>query len=81
MVIIQNFIFISSFIYFGISDVDKDTLDHEYHERLDTHCMVSERRADIECGDTMIYTIRNCNNCLPMPASARCCQTAMRISY
>lgn len=31
--------------------------NHQYHERLDTHCMVLERRADIECGDTMIYTM------------------------
>jgi uncharacterized protein with PIN domain len=32
-------------------------LDYEYHERLDTHGMVLEHRADIERGDTMIYTI------------------------
>ncbi len=33
------------------------TLDHEYHERLNTHGMVLENRDDIERGDTMIYTI------------------------
>jgi hypothetical protein len=34
-------------------------LNHEYHERLNTHDMVLERRADIECGDTMIYAIED----------------------
>jgi len=33
------------------------TLDHEYHERLNTHGMVLESRDNIELGDTMIYTI------------------------
>jgi hypothetical protein len=32
-------------------------LIHEYHERLNTHAMVLEHRADIEHSDTMIYTI------------------------
>jgi hypothetical protein len=31
--------------------------NHQYHEQLDTHCMVLERHADIERGDTMIYAI------------------------
>jgi hypothetical protein len=31
--------------------------NHQYHERLDTHCMVLEHRADTERGDTMIYTM------------------------
>lgn len=56
--------------------------DHKYHKRLDTHGMVLERSADIECGDTMIHTMKNGNYCLPMPASAsaRCCQTEMGIN-
>jgi hypothetical protein len=29
--------------------------NHQYHEQLDTHCMILERRADIERSDTMIY--------------------------
>jgi hypothetical protein len=33
--------------------------NYRYHEQLDTHCRVLERRADIECGDTMIYTMEN----------------------
>jgi hypothetical protein len=32
--------------------------NHQYHEQLDTHCMVLERHADIERGDTMIYAIK-----------------------
>jgi hypothetical protein len=40
-----------------VSVVWRDVLDHEYHEQLDTHGMALKRRADIECGDTMIYTI------------------------
>ena len=31
--------------------------NHQYHEQLDTHCMVLEHRAEIEHSDTMIYTI------------------------
>lgn len=31
--------------------------NHQYHEQLDTHCMGLKRLADIERGDTMIYTI------------------------
>ncbi|MEA3243258.1 MAG: hypothetical protein U9Q19_07465 [Pseudomonadota bacterium] len=34
-------------------------LNHEYHEQLNTHGMVLECRDDIECGDTMIYTIED----------------------
>jgi hypothetical protein len=33
--------------------------NHQYPEQLDTHCMVLERHADIERGDTMIDTIEN----------------------
>ena len=43
--------------------------------------MVLDRHAAIKYGDTMISTIKNGYDCLPMPASARCCQTEMRISY
>jgi hypothetical protein len=47
-------------------------LDHEYHERLDTHGMVLVRRADIERHSTMIYTMKKSAwRCLPVPADAR----------
>jgi len=31
--------------------------NHRYHEPLDTHDMVLERRADSVYGDTMIHTM------------------------
>ena len=40
-----------------MSGFGQDVLDSEYHEQLDTHCMVLEHRADTERGDTMIYTM------------------------
>ena len=43
--------------------------------------MVLDRSAGIKRGDTMIYTMKNGNNCLPLPASARYCQTEMELSY
>jgi len=36
----------------------RQMLDHEYHERFDTHGMVLDRRADIEHHNTMIYTMK-----------------------
>ncbi len=45
--------------------------DHEYHERLNTHGMVLDRRADIERSDTMIYTIEKNKYCLQVPDDAR----------
>ena len=32
--------------------------NHRYHEPLDTHDMVLERRADSVCGDTIIHTMK-----------------------
>lgn len=47
----------------------RDMRNHRYHEPLDTHDVVLERRADSMCGDTMIHTVeKNGTNCLPMPA-------------
>jgi hypothetical protein len=51
------------------------------NEWIDTHAMVLVHRAEIEPSDTMIYTLENGTSCLPIPASARRCQTEMRISY
>ncbi len=42
--------------------------------------MVSAHDTETGGGDTMIYNIVNGANCLPVPASARCCQTEMWIS-
>jgi hypothetical protein len=48
-----------------------ESATYYFHEKLGTHGRVLNRIADIEPGDTMIYTIKNGNDCLPMPASAR----------
>jgi hypothetical protein len=42
-----------------MSDFGQEALDSEYHEQRDTHSMVVDHRADIECGVTMIYAIEN----------------------
>jgi hypothetical protein len=42
-----------------MSDFVQDALDSEHHEQRNTHSTVLDHRADIECGDTMIYTIEN----------------------
>jgi len=55
-----------------MSDVGQDVLDHEYHERLNTHAMVLDHHADIEHRDTMIYTMKKSAwRCQPVPADAR----------
>jgi hypothetical protein len=47
-------------------------LDHEYHERLNKHDMVLDRRADIEHHNTMIYTMKKFAwRCQLVPAGAR----------
>ena len=47
-------------------------LNHQHHERFDTHGMVLDRRADPGHSDTMIYTMKKSAwRCLPVPADAR----------
>ena len=48
-------------------------LDHEYHERIDTHGVVLHRRFEIQQHYTVIHTMKKLAfTCLPMPADARC---------
>ncbi|MGB5276788.1 MAG: hypothetical protein WBO73_07090 [Gammaproteobacteria bacterium] len=47
-------------------------LNHEYHERLNTHGMALDRRAVIEHHSTMIHTMKKfACTCQPVPADAR----------
>jgi hypothetical protein len=47
-------------------------LDHEYHERIDTHGMVLDRRSDIEQHNTMIHAMKKfACTFMPVPADAR----------
>ena len=64
-----------------MADFGQYALDSEYHEQHNTPSILWNHRVGIQCGDTMIYTIENWKDCLPMPASARRCQTEMRVSY
>ena len=42
-----------------MSGLGQDALDSEYYGQRNTHRMVLGHRAEIERGDTMIYTIEN----------------------
>ncbi len=49
-----------------------ENLGHQYHERLDTHGILMDRRGDMEYRDTMIYTMKKpAWRCLSIPASAK----------